>query len=620
METLHASSRAGILIFVASDNSPTLLPPRGRRPAMAKPAGRLSALTSAQRVRLWRRWFSLTARARMRAFAPLLVLLALLAALVLLPGAGGPLLASHDRLLMQEVDNSTPRRSLRPCWNVSALTEAGTPLLKVPRACEAMWFTNPAETAGIPKAAVVIALPAGVPPAAALATATSVVERSPRRLLAEVIIAVAPGSLALSDARSLNRLRRARTLRVRDAPPPSPGASPWDESAFLRSAAAASASAPAVVFLSPGSLPGHGWLPALLGELSEDAEKGRRASVVAFAVGGVLDARTWTLPADSRRLSGPLGHDWALNPLRFYRERDPTSPLRLQSPLLPGDDFAVSRGFLSAVGGIGTDGRTGFGLRVWSCGGAVSEMPCAPLGRAPVCGIPASDDTRRRRVAREMLGAFAPFAAIALGGRIGPTWPKSVSPKKGCDGFRFYVRTGFPELQPSAEILLGGGQGPHAWGRLRSLLGGCVAAVKGGDVAEGMRVGACDRAPVAILTERGSITVGRELTAACATSGKLDKDKEKGMVTLERCNVPQKEPQMWEIEPGRRTRVFAGKREGGRCLTVETGGVVVVRKCEKRAARAQMWTWENRVEFPDGDGADVDAKENGAKAPQGETK
>jgi len=449
-----------------------------------------------------------------------------------------------------------------------------------PSACRNRWYyTSPLYE--LPSADLVIAVTPSTCLALMLRTVALALSLSPPALLPHVWISTSV-DLPSSTLVALNSLSRARVL----------SSAPGLSVAALRDAAAARVRSPAVVFLSPGSVPYPGWLEPLLGELAEDRIKGRRDTIV--------------LPAEPPvRLGAPpptVGHDWALNPLTFARVRlsgFASEAYAAHSPLLPHGDFAVRSEFWTDLGGYDDAiGDTELALRTWTCGGAIATVPCSRVGRSDPVGNNININSNRNHhnrmhrgarlaVAQRWMGPYAILNSFA-----NKEYPNATYriPKERCPGgFRAYMGAAFPEMQSSAQIMLGSApeKGLRAWGKLR-LFGRstCVSISRDGSSFIAAK---CSRASVMLMSRSGYLMAAPKLTATCVT-------RKEGQLVPTRCDVLWHKIQHWELVQKREASIFV--RVGGtpKCLTAVPGGNLAVAECLPERARRQTWVWEFRGE------------------------
>lgn len=369
----------------------------------------------------------------------------------------------------------------------------------------------------------------------------------------------------------------------------------------LRNEGAEYVRSPALVFLTPGVLPAQSWLEPLLGEIAQDEIKGRRITVA--------------LPADSpeRRGASPptVGHDWALRRLLFSRVHTSgfaSEANAAQTPLMPHGDFAVSTKYWQAIGGYDDVGDTELAFRIWQCGGSVAIIPCSrvyrPNGgnfelRGPVKHLPDGLTRQDRlRVARRWMGPYSILAEFANGEYPNSTQLK-VSEEGQCPsdvyeliktdnnaGYREYMGAAFPEMQPSAQIMLGTTPklGLRAWGKLR-LVGEniCVTLENRKFVTA-----KCEHASVLVMSRSGYMMAAPRLTATCVT-------RKDGHLDSNRCDIFMISRQNWEIETRRETSVFARVDGEPVCLTALSDGELAVTPCSPESETRQTWIWQFRA-------------------------
>ncbi len=477
------------------------------------------------------------------------------------------------------------------CSNTTSLQPDDESAPDVPAACRKRWYrTRPDE---LPSAELVIAANKDDCPGSILRTvALALLHAKPSLLAKAWVITSFPLSDELADA--LLTLPRTTILYRPEL----------DTTAALRNEGAESVRSPVVVFLTPGVLPAQSWLEPLLGEIAEDKIKSRRATLALPAT------------APKRRGASPptVGHDWGLRRLLFSRVHMSgfaNEASAAHSPFMPHGDFAVSTKYWEAIGGYEDGGDTELAFRVWQCGGSIATIPCSRVHRPNGEDFELRGHVRRLdrglkhddrlRVARRWMGPYAMLAEFANGvlpnsTRLAPGEEGQCPPGVASlfedgspvarGGYHEYMGVAFPEMQSSAQIMLGSKPklGLRGWGKLR-LVGHdiCVSLEN-----RAFGTARCKEATVLLMSRGGYMFAAPRLTSTCVTR------KDERLVSM-RCDVFMEGHQTWEIETRRETSVFARVDGEPKCLTADADGKLSFAPCLPERETRQTWVWQHRA-------------------------
>lgn len=487
---------------------------------------------------------------------------------------------AHDTLLSAE-QLTLIRSALHS--NLSALSRnfPRSLSLHAPPSCRTQWYHKKPHL--LPRAALIIAAHADTPALAVLRTAISAHLHSPPALRHIYIASPSLPSAITEALHSIPRIRLTTSTRANAAHQ------------------ARKCGAQALIFLSPGTETSKNWLEPLLAELHEDGIKQRHTIILPVLL--QLHHRTLAPPRNTPIPIPVHAHDWALRPISFYRSRNAYSTAPVRSPLLPHSDYAISATFYNTLNH--TADQVDLAFRAWGCGGAIATAPCSRIARRHHIATPRRH--ARLQAARRWLGAYEPLARLANDEL--PHHHAAVPATSCAPTFDRFMGIAFPEMQPSAQIMLGDqpARGLRAWGQLRLALAGLCAALGADDVFKVVR---CEDAGYFLMSWSGFVMAAPRMTAACITR---DDDR----LIAQRCEFETAGKQEWSMESSRWSNLFAVRDGTPECLSARPGGRLHVHNCTVNPVRHQMWQWQFQGRDEEEDGGGTDFADGGRRPGRG---
>eukprot|EP00730_Choanoeca_flexa_P015939 TRINITY_DN7434_c0_g1_i3.p1 TRINITY_DN7434_c0_g1~~TRINITY_DN7434_c0_g1_i3.p1 ORF type:complete len:639 (+),score=132.37 TRINITY_DN7434_c0_g1_i3:41-1918(+) len=330
-----------------------------------------------------------------------------------------------------------------------------------------------------------------------LRTAWSVINRSPARLIAEVLLVddASTGDWLKTPEfeAQVTGIPKTRLLRLPE------------RSGLIRAkvAGAQAAKGEVITFLDSHCECNPGWLEPLLDRIR------RNPHAVAVPIIDVIDHDTFEYrPAGSTTQIGMftwhMQFSWTdITDEERRRRKSPVDPVA--SPAMAGGLFAMQRDYFFESGSYDMGQKTWGGenlemsFRLWMCGARIESVPCSRVGhvfrdRNPVKfadADPGTTITRNlNRVAAVWMDQYASiYHELTNSGDIDPgdiEERKQLRKQLQCQSFEWYLETVFPAMfVPIRDNLRGRGS-------LRNTLGGCISLTTTAfDDVEELKLSAC---------------------------------------------------------------------------------------------------------------------------------
>lgn len=424
-----------------------------------------------------------------------------------------------------------------------------------------------------------------------LRTVWSVINRSPRPLLKEVIL--------VDDASEREHLGRQLEDYVAKLPVPVHVFRTEKRSGLIRARllGAKHVKGEVITFLDAHCECTEGWLEPLLARIAEDR------TTVACPIIDVIADDTFEYISASDMTWG--GFNWKLN-FRWYRvpqremERrgnDRTAPLR--TPTMAGGLFSIDKDYFYHLGSYdeGMDIWGGENLemsfRVWQCGGILEIIPCSHVGhvfrdKSPYTfpgGVSKIVLHNAARVAEVWMDEWRDFYyAMNPGARsvdVGDvTQRKSLRHKLKCKSFRWYLENVYPESQMPLDY--------YHLGEVRNMETQNCLDTMGHKSGENLGVSYCHGLggnQVFAYTRRQQIM---------SDDNCLDATSPEGPVKLVRCHGMGGN-QLWVYDKNAQTIKHVNT---GQCLTkpdVRDTSIPLLRPCD--GSIGQMWVMNSKFKW-----------------------
>ncbi|GIY21247.1 polypeptide N-acetylgalactosaminyltransferase 2 [Caerostris darwini] len=298
---------------------------------------------------------------------------------------------------------------------------------------------------------------------ALLRTIVSIFNRTPERLLKEIIL-IDDFSDNVQDGLELANFPKVKVFRNNQR----------QGLTRSRMIGAVKSTGSHVIFLDSHCEVNTGWLPPLL-QTAYDHPKALVSPVI-----DIIDAETFQYKPSTGNLKG--GFDWALN----YRwqivseeeNKDSNDSTFFKSPVIHGGLFLANKSWFNELGGLdkGLDiwglENIEISIKTWLCGGEVLTVPCSRIGHVfrsrhpytfPPNGSLSAYHRNSRRVAEAWLDEYkyqfyqvkpqAKHHAINSIEGI-----QSLKRKLKCKPFQWYLDNVYPELKPTSKDVVAMGQ------------------------------------------------------------------------------------------------------------------------------------------------------------------
>ncbi|CRL03928.1 CLUMA_CG017049, isoform A [Clunio marinus] len=310
-----------------------------------------------------------------------------------------------------------------------------------------------------------------------LRTVHSVINRSPKKLLREIIL--------VNDRSTKEFLYEPLKTYIKENFPP-------DKVKLLelpkrsgliwaRLAGARSARGDVLIFLDSHTEANTNWLPPLLEPIAEDY----RVCVCPFI--DVIEFKTFEYVIQDEGSRGIF--DWYFNyrklDLKKYHQNAPTD--LFESPVMAGGLFAISTKFFWEIGGYdsGLDIWGGeqyeLSFKIWLCGGKMYDAPCSRVGHVYRGGMPFADDRKGidfltinyKRVAEVWMDDYAKYIYARSPERFNKVDPGdlsyqySIKERLQCKPFSYFIDRVAPDMLEFYPLV---DPPPFAYGTIQSVM------------------------------------------------------------------------------------------------------------------------------------------------------
>ena len=363
--------------------------------------------------------------------------------------AGGEL--SGDNSLLYKKDNEA-RQRIAVGYNQYGLNQFLSDLIPVDRRlpdARSDWCRDQARlVTRLPKASIIVTVH-NEAMSVLMRSINSIINTTPVELLEEIII--------VDDASDMEHLEKGFDSKFKDFNKVKILRIP-ERIGFLasRNKGALISSAPVIIFLESNTECGEGWAEPLLTRISQD-----RSTVVSPNI-DIIDQDTFEyVIADYESIGGfnwNLMYEWVgIN--NNILKKQPNAEDPIQTPNLPGGNFAIDKEFFKILGQhdevmdtLGFDNLE-LAIKAWTCGGRVEIVPCSHVGRVEKI-IEAMSETMvlniSMRTAAVLLDEYKIFFLDRIGAKTfdmgSVRHRKLIRQQLGCRPFSWYVEHIYPDL------------------------------------------------------------------------------------------------------------------------------------------------------------------------------